>query len=520
MLLPDLAETATVAVRAHQVSWIVVCYTRGVPPLKICLSSAEVAPFAKTGGLADVTGALVREFARRGHEIRPFLPLYRTVRNGGWTFTEVPAVSQVPVSLGGIRYEFSLRTAVLPGTDVPAYFVDCPPMFDRRSYYTEDADEYRRFLLYTRAVIESCQRLNFAPDVFHCNDWHAGLLPLLLRTTYGWDRLFARSTTVLTIHNIGYQGFMPAAALADLGLGANEALLDQADLARGFINALKTGIRHADAVTTVSPTYAREILSPPLGAGLQDALRARPDEVVGILNGVDYAEWDPRCDPYLRAHFDHEHLDGKAASKRALIELAGLAIEPGVPLVGMVGRLTEQKGIDLLIEALPAFLERRESAFVVLGAGDARYAEFFDAMVRRFPGRFAFHQGYDEARAHAIEAGSDAFLMPSRYEPCGLNQMYSLRYGTIPIVHRTGGLADTVVPFDPATGAGTGCVFNDYDATAVTWALDTTLDWYRDQTAWRTLMRNAMVQDFSWSRQILQYEALFARVVATGRSSA
>ena len=491
-----------------------------MPPLKICLLSAEMVPFAKTGGLADVAGALAREFARRGHDVRPFLPLYRAVRGAGWRFAEVPEAAQVPVSLGGIRYEFSLRTAALPGTDVPAYFIDCPAMFDRRSYYTEDADEYRRFLLYTRAVIESCQRLGFAPDVFHCNDWHAALLPLLLRTVYGWDRIFAGSRTVLTIHNIGYQGYMPSTALGDLALGANEALLDPADLARGFVNALKTGIRHADAVTTVSPTYAREIRSAPLGAGLQDALRARPDEVVGILNGVDYTEWDPRVDPYLRAHFDPTHLDGKAANKRALIELAELAIESGVPLIGMVGRLTEQKGIDLLIEALPGFLERGECAFVVLGAGDARYAEFFDAMGRRFPGRFAFHHGYDEARAHAIEAGSDAFLMPSRYEPCGLNQMYSLRYGTIPIVHRTGGLADTVTPFDPATGAGTGCVFNDYDATAVAWALDTTLDWYRDPTAWRRLMRNAMAEDFSWGRQILQYEALFERVAAAGRSNA
>jgi len=520
LLLPDPGETATVVTRAHQVSSVVVCYTRRVSPLKICLLSAEMVPFAKTGGLADVAGALAREFARRGHDVRPFLPLYRAVRSAGWTFADVPAASQVPVSLGGVRYEFSLRTAALPGTDVPAYFIDCPPMFDRRAYYTEDADEYRRFLLYTRAVIESCQRLGFAPDVFHCNDWHAALLPLLLRTTYGWDQLFGRSRTVLTIHNIGYQGYMPSIARGDLGLGANEALLDQADLARGFINALKTGIRHADVVTTVSPTYAREIRSAPLGAGLQDALRARPDEVVGILNGVDYTEWDPRCDPYLRAHFDPAHLDGKAANKRSLIELAGLAIEPGVPLIGMVSRLTEQKGIDLLIEALPPLLDRRECAFVVLGAGDARYAEFFAAMNRRFPSRFGFHHGYDEARAHVIEAGSDAFLMPSRYEPCGLNQMYSLRYGTIPIVHRTGGLADTVVPFDPVTGLGTGCAFNDYDATAVAWALDTTLDWYRDAVTWRQLMRNAMAEDFSWSRQILQYEALFGRIAAAGRNNA
>ncbi len=489
-------------------------------PLKICLLTAEMMPFAKTGGLADGSAALVRELGALGHDTRAFLPLYRAVRDGPWRFSDVPAVSQVPVSLDGNRYEFTLRCTAMPGTRLAVYFVDCPAMFDRRSYYTDDADEYRRFLLYTRAVIESCRRLGFAADVFHCNDWHAALLPLLLRSLYASDRLFVRSRTVLTIHNIGYQGYMPATALADLAADASREWVDPEDRSRGFINALKTGIRHADAVTTVSPTYAREIREAPLGAGLDKALRARADGVTGILNGVDYAEWDPRHDPYIRAHFDSDNLDGKRANKRDLISAGGLAIDPSVPLIGMVGRLTEQKGIDLLIDALPAYLARRDCAFTVLGAGDARYVEFFEAMRRRFPGRFAFHQGYDEPLAHLIEAGSDGFLMPSRYEPCGLNQMYSLRYGTIPIVHRTGGLADTVAEFDPATGTGTGCVFNDYDPPAVVWALDTTLGWYADRVAWHSAMRNAMAQDFAWSRQILQYDALFRRVADAGRSSA
>jgi len=490
-----------------------------VAALKICLLTSEMLPFAKTGGLADVAAALLRHVGRLGHDVRAFLPLYRTVRSGPWRLHEVPAVSQAALSLGGIRYEYSLRSAVLPGTDRSVYLVDCPPMFDRRTFYTEDADEYRRFLLFTRAVIESCQRLGFAPDVFHCNDWHTALLPLLLRTVYARDRLLGASRSVLTIHNIGYQGFMPAGALADLALGSGEALLDADDLAGGFINALKTGIRHADAVTTVSPTYAREICTAPLGSGLQNALRARADGVTGILNGVDYAEWDPRHDPYIGTHFSAEEPAGKFANKRALIGADGLDVDPAAPLIGMVGRLTEQKGIDLLIDALPALLERRRCALSLLGAGDARYVEFFESLRRRFPGRVAFHLGFDEAKAHAIEAGSDAFLMPSRYEPCGLNQMYSLRYGTIPIVRRTGGLADSVVHFDPATGIGTGCVFNDYDAAAVGWALETTLGWFAEPDSWGRLMRNAMAQDFSWDRQILQYEALFRGVAARSASS-
>ncbi|MDE2304316.1 MAG: glycogen synthase [Gammaproteobacteria bacterium] len=490
-----------------------------MPPLKICLLASEMMPFAKTGGLADVSSALTREFMRLGHDVRTFLPYYRTVSAGPWKFADVDAVSRVAMPIGGIRYEFSLKSAEWPRPGSRVYFVDCPAMFDRHGLYGDEPDEYRRFLLFTRAVIESCQRLGFSPQVFHCNDWHTALLPLLLRTVYSWDRLFAATRSVLTIHNIGYQGFMPAAAIAELGLGVGEALLDAGDRARGFVNALKTGVTLADAVTTVSPTYAREISSTSLGMGLQDALISRGDGVVGILNGVDYAAWDPRSDAYLQYHFDAEDLAGKAANKRALIAASGLQIDPSVPLIGMVGRLTEQKGIDLLVDSLANFMERRSCAFSVLGAGDARYVEFFSSMQARFPGRFAFVAGYDEAKAHLIEAGSDAFLMPSRYEPCGLNQMYSLRYGTIPIVHRTGGLADSVEHFDPATLAGTGCVFNDYDAGAVAWAIGQTLDWYEDRSLWTRLIGNAMSRDFSWDRQVLQYEALFRRV-ADGASRA
>ena len=481
--------------------------------------ASEMMPFAKTGGLADVAGALARELDRLGHEVRAFLPYYRSVRAGPRKFTDVSAVSQVPLPIGGIRYEFTLKTIAGADRGPTVYFVDCPAMFDRRALYGEEPDEYRRFLLFTRAVVESCQRLGFAPDVFQCNDWHTAFLPLLLRTVYAWDRLFAGSRTVLTIHNIGYQGFMPAGAIAELALGPAEALLDAVDRARGYVNALKTGIVHADAVTTVSPTYAREICAAPLGMGLQDALRARADGVTGILNGVDYAEWDPRHDPYIGAHFSAADTRGKSENKRALAAAGGLDADPAVPLIGMVGRLTEQKGIDLLIGTLERFMERRPCTFSVLGAGDVRYVEYFESMRARFPRRFAFQAGYDEAKAHLIEAGSDAFLMPSRYEPCGLNQMYSLRYGTIPIVHRTGGLADSVAHFDPTTGAGTGCVFNDYDATAVLWALDTTLDWFSDRALWPRLMQNAMAQDFSWSRQILQYDALFRRLAAGAGSS-
>jgi starch synthase len=483
--------------------------------LKLCILSSEIFPYAKTGGLADVAGALVQNLRTLGHEVHAFMPLYSAVRSAHSELQPVLGVQQVPLWIGGTEYRFSLQTASYPGSDAAMYFIDCPALYDRPQFYTGDPDEHRRFLLFTRAALESCRRLGLAPDIFHCNDWHTAFLPLYLKTVYSTDPLLARSRSVLTIHNIGYQGAMPSSAAADLGLDAPESKLDPDDLAHGVINSLKTGIKFADLVSTVSPTYAREICEGPLGMGLQPALRARADKVVGILNGVDYRDWDPRHDPHLTTHFGAHDLRGKRTSKEALIAAMRLDMAASQPLIGMVTRLAEQKGIDLLFDALPALLQERGFGLVVLGSGDARYAEFFDGLARRFPARAAFRAGYDESLAHLIEAGSDIFLMPSRYEPCGLNQMYSLRYGTIPIVRNTGGLADSVRHFDPGSGVGTGCVFNDYDAAAVRWAVGTTLDWYGVPASWQQLVQNAMAQDFSWTRQILKYESLYRGLLAT-----
>jgi starch synthase len=481
--------------------------------LKLCILSSEIMPYAKTGGLADVAGALVQEVRRLGHEVWGFMPLYSVVRRAHPELQPVLGVQRVLVTIGGTDYQFSLQTASFPGTDIPMYFIDCPEMYDRDSFYTMDADEHRRFLLFTRATLESCRRLKFAADIFHCNDWHTAFLPLYLKTVFAGETSLSRARSVLTIHNIGYQGIMPSAAVDDIGLGAAAAELDAADLALGIVNSLKTGIKFADAVTTVSPTYAREICEGPLGMGMQATLAARPNGVVGILNGVDYRDWDPRHDPYLGVHFGPQDLRGKLTNKEAMSAACGLAAVPTRPLMGMVTRLAEQKGIDLLVDTLPGVLMARDCALVVLGSGDPRYVAFFEALAAQFPGRVAFRSGYDESLAHLIEAGSDIFLMPSRYEPCGLNQMYSLRYGTIPVVRKTGGLADSVKHFDPASGIGTGCVFNDYDAPAARWAIGTVLDWYAVPESWQRLMQNAMAEDFSWSRQIEEYDAVYRRLV-------
>jgi starch synthase len=480
-----------------------------MPGLKLCVLSAEIVPYAKTGGLADVAGALARGLWAAGHEVRAFMPLYGAVRRNRTEIQPVPAVQGVTLTIGAMEYVFSLQSAKYPGTDSVIYFVDCPALFDRAGLYTTEPDEHRRFLLFTRAAIESCKLLKFAPDVFHCNDWHTAFLPLFLKTLYAGDPVLAAAKTLLTIHNIGYQGVFASSALADLGIGTAWSRLDQDDIGHGIINPLKSGIKCADRVSTVSPTYAKEICDSPLGMGMQDTLRARPDRVVGILNGVDYHDWDPRSDPYLSAHFDPQNMGGKLFCKEMLITKTGLEPPSSRPLIGMVTRLAEQKGIDLLFDTLPMLLQQRDFALVVLGSGDANYAAFFQSLAQRFPKRVAYRGEFNEPLAHLIEAGSDMFLMPSRYEPCGLNQLYSLRYGTVPIVRNTGGLADSVKHFNPNTGHGTGCVFNDYDAPAVRWAIGTALDWYQLPISWKQLMQNAMAKDFSWDRQIKEYESLY-----------
>jgi starch synthase len=318
------------------------------------------------------------------------MPLYASVRRAHSELQPVSGLENLRISIGPARYSYSVHSARFPGTEIPVFFIDCPEMFDRAAFYTFDADEHRRFLLFTRAAIESCLYLRCAPDIFHVNDWHTAFLPLFLKTMYSSVPEFEHSRSVLTIHNIGYQGIMPAAAAADLGLGSFEDRLDASDIAQGVINPLKTGINFADVVTTVSPTYACEIRETPLGMGMQEALGQRRNGVIGILNGVDYREWDPERDPHLAEHFGPADLRGKLANKRALLTSAELDLAPQQPLVGMVTRLAEQKGIDLLFDSLPVLLRERAFGLLILGSGDERYAAFFRDLERRFKGRVAF----------------------------------------------------------------------------------------------------------------------------------
>ena len=476
--------------------------------------ASEVEPLSKTGGLADVAGALTRYLHGAGHEVRLFSPAYDSIDLAACSAQPVAGLAQIPLTLGPRTYVFSVLRAALP-QGASAYLIDCPALYARGAIYTSDPDEHLRFLVLTRAALTACQRLRFAPQIIHCNDWHTAFAPLYLRTVYADEPLFARARSVLTIHNIGYQGIFPAAQVADLGLTPQaRGLLYEPELDAGRINALRHGILYANIITTVSPTHAREICSDAYGMGLQDSLRERAAQgaLAGILNGVDYDEWDPRRDRYLPLHYDVDSLAVKAQLKHELLARRRLDVAAGVPLAGVVSRLALQKGIELMFDALPRVLDARALALVVLGSGEPQYEQFFSDLERRFSERVSYQPGYHDELAHWIEAASDMFLMPSRYEPCGLNQMYSLRYGTVPIVRRTGGLADSVEHYDPASGRGTGVVFNDFDAPALEWALNTALDLYTLPAQWTRMVRNGMQCDFSWQRQGARYLELYRRL--------
>jgi len=468
--------------------------------LKIFLACSELTPLAKTGGLADVTAALSTYFDSAGHHLRVLMPFYASIDSEGLEIEIVPELQDLELKLGDrtIPYWIVRASSDRAGPDI--HLLQCPELYSSDELYS-GPDEHLGFILLSRAAIEMCQRTDFTPDIFHCHDWHTALLPVYLKTLYSWDRMFRNVRTVLTIHNIGYQGVFSSEILHEIGLSDARQLLDPEDLRGERVNFLKTGVLHADLLTTVSPTYAREILDPEYGMGLEHHLRAREGSVAGILNGVDYAEWNPETDPLIPFPYSSGDLSGKEKNKQALMDEMGLEYEFDRPLVGMVTRLAYQKGIDLVREIMPGLLETRDFALVVLGSGDDEYEQSFLWLQSEYPGRVGFYQGFNNQLAHRIEAGSDLFLMPSRYEPCGLNQMYSLRYGTVPVVRATGGLADSVQHFDPRGSKGTGIVFHDFDANGLRWALGSALDLYGNKHLWRQIVFNGMQKDYSWEEQ-------------------
>ncbi len=477
--------------------------------LKICLVASEIAPFAKTGGLADVAAGLSRFLVEDGHDARLIMPLYGRVDRQGLDLQAMPELEGISIQFGQDSYEASVLQGFLPQSEVKVYFIHCPQLYGGNEIYSSGDDEYLRFAMLCRVAIESCQRLQWAPDVFHCNDWHSALIPLFLKSSYAWDEFLRPCRTVLTIHNIGYQGIFPKDVASKLGLGDQLSLLHQKDLHEGIIGFLKSGLLYADAITTVSETYAQEIQTEESGMGLEELLRARHKLLFGIVNGVDYSEWSPEKDTLIPFTYSADDMEGKYKNKEALLKVYDLPYERRRPLFGVVSRLTGQKGFELMPDILPVLLRQEDMQLVILGSGEEKYEKYFQWLRDAFPQQVGIFKGYNNELAHKIEAGSDLFLMPSRYEPCGLNQMYSLKYGTVPIVRKTGGLADTVQAYDASTGEGTGFVFDEFNSEELYQAVASALSVYRDEGAWNHLVQNGMAKDFSWTKQGQHYVQLY-----------
>ena len=477
--------------------------------MHIAFAASECVPFSKTGGLADVVGALPRALASLGHEVSVYLPRYRQTKLSD-AKTVVRSIT-VPFD---DRYRFC---SVLSGgshSGIQFYFVEYPPFFDREALYGTSAGDYpdnaERFALYCRAVLEASKILG-VPQIFHCHDWQSALLPVLLRTQYAEDPAFRDVGTVFTIHNMGYQGLFSPDTLPLLTLPWDLLTISKMEFF-GNVNFLKGGLVYSDFITTVSRKYSQEIQTTEFGFGLEGVLRDRAATVTGILNGVDYDEWSPENDKFIAAHYSPKDLSGKTKCKQDLLSAFGVQnADLNLPVIGIVSRFAAQKGFDLISQVMDR-LAREEMIVVALGNGDKQYEELFLRLNKQFPQKIAVRVAYDNALAHKIEAGSDMFLMPSRYEPCGLNQIYSLKYGTVPIVRATGGLDDTIEPWDARTGKGTGFKFSEYNGESLLLTIKQALQAFRDQHSWQQLMRNGMTRDFSWAASAKEYVRVYDRV--------
>lgn len=477
--------------------------------MKVLMVCSEFAPLAKTGGLADAVTGLCNALAERGTDVRVLLPKYSSLHAPAVGELQSPDGAYRYMELGGPTRSGDPKERGRRARHPRVYALDLAEL-TADAIYTGDSRDAGRFLRLCDAVLPLCAALDWTPDVIHCHDWHAALVPVVQRVR----QPAAAAPTVLTLHNIGYQGVFPETVLDEFGFGALRTALPSDASSDGNVNFLRAGVRAAGTITTVSPTYAKEIRTPEFGMGLEDVIAERSDDVVGILNGVDYDVWGPTKDPFIDVRYDAGDIAPKYRLKGSLCVRLGLEPDQNAPLVGVVSRLATQKGIDLLTAVLPVLLAETRANFAILGSGDAAVAADLTRIAAENPRRVSFTDGYDEPLAHRIFAGSDVFLVPSRYEPCGLTQMYALRYGTIPVVRATGGLADTITHFDPATGIGNGSVFRDADPGGLLWGIRTALGWFDDPKVWSQIIANAMAADFSWRKQVKPYEALYKELAA------
>lgn len=483
--------------------------------LKILLATSEAVPFAKTGGLADVAGTLPVAIREQGHDIRLVMPRYYNIDKEKFNLRQIEHPLGVPMGIIGEMW-CAIYEGRLPETDIPVYFIEHEGFYGREGIYNDEhgrgfLDNDNRFVFLSQAALKLCHKLGFSPDVVHVNDWQTALLPLLLNTLYKDDDLLGRTGSLLTLHNMQHQGEFYAGLVDVIGCGWEQFHSHSLEH-HNRTNLLKGGIYHADILNTVSEGYAAEIKTPDFSWGLEGALNDRSADLHGILNGIDYNEWNPEDDKYLKNHFSVADLKGKKACKKELQKRFALPQRDDVLLIGMVSRLASQKGVDVIAEAIHRILEL-DVQFVMLGTGETWAHFYFPDVADVHRDKMSVHIGYDNAMAHLIEAGSDAFLMPSRFEPCGLNQMYSMRYGTLPVVRNTGGLADTVENYNEQKGTGTGFKFNDLTAGAlvdtVGWASYT---WYNRKKHWQSMIKQAMKKRFTWQKSAEKYINLYKEI--------
>jgi len=479
--------------------------------LKILIAAAEVVPFAKSGGLADVVGALPKALRKLGHDVRVVMPRYYIIDKDKYNLKPLEGSLGVPMGVIGEEWA-GVYEGVLPGSDVPIYFIEHERYFGRKGLYDENgiafSDNDNRFIFLSRAAMQLAKKLHFKPDIIHANDWHTAAMPIFLNTVYAQDPDFEHTASVLSIHNLQHQGKFYKGAMDVLGIGWEHFTEDELEEYDG-INLLKGGIVHSNAINAVSQKYADEIRTSEFGWGLEGLIGHHSIKLFGILNGVDYEEWSPAIDTFISANYDIDKMDGKKICKQALQKTFNLPQRENVPVIGLVGRLVEQKGISLLAEVIGGLLEM-DIQIVLLGTGEVWAEHFFSNIASIYPEKFGTYIGYKNDLAHQIEAGSDFFLMPSLFEPCGLNQIYSLRYGTLPIVRATGGLDDTIANYQPYTGRGDGFKFYDASSEAlygtVKWAVDT---YYNDKNGMEELIENAMKKQFNWEVAAKAYEEMY-----------
>ena len=483
--------------------------------MRIVECASEAIPFAKTGGLGDVLGALPEELAKAGHDVIQFLPYYQSVR--AYRNVIQPTIMRGDITIGDKSYAYSVEQLTSKRSSLTFYFIRCDMLFNRPELYRDNTtnldytDNDDRFILFNRAIIESLAKLHFAPDILHCHDWQASLIPAYIKFKYADNELFKKTKTVLTIHNLAFQGTFVNTSFPKLDLPMSLYYPLSPFEFYGKLNFLKAAISYADHITTVSQRYAEEIQTETFGCGLEGILSERSGALSGIVNGVDYKIWSPSRDKKIPYNYHKQNLSNKRANKVEFINTIGLPLRDKSPLIGIISRLADQKGFDL-IEEIADDLFSRDIQVVLLGTGDKKYHDHFERLEQTYPDKLKAFFTFDEDLAHQIEAASDIFLMPSRFEPCGLNQMYSLKYGTVPLVRKVGGLADTVKNFDETSQDGTGIVFDEYTGAALLEAVDRTIALFNKNRIWIKLMKQGMTADWSWKMSAIKYLDLFQKL--------